>query len=63
MQGQALGGIFAAATNVVMLAFGADAVTATFCDFLIAVAFLVTALIAFLILTRTEFYIVSFNLK
>jgi len=56
VQGQALGGIFAAATNVVMLACGPDAVMATFLDFLIAVVFLVAALIAFVILTKTEFY-------
>ena len=56
VQGQALGGIFAAASNVAMLAVGEGAVTAAFADFLIAVIFLVTALIAFIILTRTEFY-------
>ena len=56
VQGQALGGIFAAATNVIMLACGANAVTAAFPDFLIAVIFLITALIAFIVLTRTEFY-------
>ena len=56
VQGQALGGIFAAASNVAMLAVGEGAVTAAFADFLIAVIFLVTALIAFVILTRTEFY-------
>ena len=55
VQGQALGGIFAAASNVVMLGCG-DAVTAAFADFLVAVIFMVTALIAFIILTRTEFY-------
>ena len=56
VQGQALGGIFAAASNVAMLALGQGAVTAAFADFLIAVIFLVTALIAFIILTKTEFY-------
>ena len=56
VQGQALGGIFAAASNVLMLCLGGDAVTAAFADFLIAIIFLVTALIAFIILTRTEFY-------
>ena len=56
VQGQALGGIFAALTNVIMLACGADAVSAAFYDFLIAVIFLVSALGAFIILTRTEFF-------
>jgi len=56
VQGQALGGIFAAGSNVVMLAMGNGAVVAAFADFLVAIIFLVTALIAFIILTRTEFY-------
>lgn len=56
VQGQALGGIFAAATNVIMIACGASAVSAAFPDFLIAVIFLISALVAFIILTRTEFY-------
>ena len=40
----------------VMLAMGNGAVVAAFADFLVAIIFLVTALIAFIILTRTEFY-------
>merc|ERR1712223_1229397 len=58
VQGQALGGIFAAASNVVMIAATKedDHVTAAFADFLIAIIFLFTALIAFIVLTRTEFY-------
>jgi len=56
VQGQALGGIFAAGSNVVMLAIGNGAVVAAFADFLVAIIFLVTALIAFIVLTRTEFY-------
>ena len=55
VQGQALGGIFAAGSNVVMLVCG-NAVTAAFADFIVAVTFMVTALIAFIILTKTEFY-------
>ena len=39
-----------------MLAIGNGAVVAAFADFLVAIIFLVTALIAFIILTRTEFY-------
>lgn len=56
VQGQALGGIFAAASNVIILSFGANDVDAAFYDFLIAVIFLVSALIAFIVLTRSEFY-------
>ena len=56
VQGQALGGIFAAATNVIMLACGADAVSAAFYDFLIAIIFLISALAAFVVLMRTEFF-------
>ena len=37
VQGHGLGGIFAAAINVLMLAFGADDVTAAFYDFMIAI--------------------------
>ena len=55
VQGQALGGIFAAASNVIMLSSG-NPVAAAFADFLLAVIFMITALIAFLVLTRTEFY-------
>ena len=55
VQGQALGGIFAAASNVIMLSCG-NAVTAAFADFLVAIIFTVTALIAFVVLTKTEFY-------
>jgi len=56
VQGQALGGIFAATSNVVMLSCGADDVSAAFYNFLIAVIFLISALIAFIVLTRTEFF-------
>ena len=56
VQGQALGGIFAAASNVIILGFGANDVDAAFYDFLIAVIFLVSALIAFIFLTKSEFY-------
>lgn len=56
VQGQAVGGIFAAATNVVLLALGADEVAAAFYCFLVAVIFLSTALIAFFVLTRSEFF-------
>ena len=41
VQGQALGGIFAAASNVIMLSCG-NAVTAAFADFLVAIIFTVS---------------------
>ena len=50
--GQALGGIFASVTNVVFLACGADVVDAAFYSFLIAVLFLLTALVSFAAVTR-----------
>ena len=56
IQGQALGGIFAAASNVIILSFGTNHVDAAFWDFLIAIVFLASALIAFIILTKSEFY-------
>ena len=56
VQGQALGGIFASATNVIIISCGANAVTAAFPDFLVAVFFLISALIAYAFLCRTEFY-------
>ena len=37
VQGHGVGGIFAASINILMLAFGADAVTAAFYDFMIAI--------------------------
>ena len=39
-----------------MLAMGNGAVVAAFADFLVAIIFLISALIAFIVLTRTEFY-------
>lgn len=54
--GQALGGIFASGTNIVLLALGANVVNAAFYDFLIAVIFLGTALVTYLMVTRSEFF-------
>ncbi len=50
--GQALGGLFASATNVAFLAFGADVVDAASYSFLMAVLFLATALVTFVVVTR-----------
>ena len=61
VQGQAVGGIFAAASNVIMLALGADDVDAAFWDFLIAIIFLASALVAFIVLTKSEFYQVIYT--
>ena len=54
--GQAVGGIFASATNIAFLGMGADAVSAAFYSFLIAVLFLATALVSFIAVTRVDFY-------
>ena len=54
--GQAIGGIFASGTNVVVLALGATAVQSAFFCFVLSVVFLFTALIAYAVATRTEFY-------
>jgi len=54
--GQAVGGIFASGTNVVVLALGATAVQSAFFCFILSVVFLFSALIAYGVVTRTEFY-------
>ena len=56
VQGQALGGIIAVSINISMLAVGLDDVDAAFWDFLIATVYLATSLVAFMVVTRTEFY-------
>jgi len=54
--GQAVGGIFASGTNVVVLAMGATATQSAFFCFVLSVLFLLTALMAYAVVTRTEFY-------
>jgi len=54
--GQAVGGIFASGTNVVVLALGATATQSAFFCFVLSVVFLVTALMAYAVATRTDFY-------
>ena len=56
VQGQALGGIIAVCTNIAMLAVGLDDTNAAFWDFLIATIYLAVSLVAFLVVTRTDFY-------
>ena len=56
VQGQALGGIIAVCTNIAMLAVGLDDTNAAFWDFLIATIYLAMSLVAFLVVTRTDFY-------
>ena len=51
MQGQGLGGIFATATNVIILTFGINKVDAAFYNFFSAVVFL----IAFVGMTQSKF--------
>jgi len=54
--GQAVGGIFASGTNVVVLALGATPVQSAFFCFVLSVVFLFSALIAYAVATRSEFY-------
>lgn len=54
--GQAVGGIFASGCNVVFLALGASAEQSGFFCFITSVVFLLTALIAYGIATRSDFY-------
>merc|ERR1719422_1104090 len=54
--GQAVGGIFASGTNVVVLAMGATAVQSGFFCFVTSVVFLLTALLGYFFVTRSEFY-------
>ena len=54
--GQAVGGIFASGCNVVFLAMGATALQSGFFCFLTSVVFLLTALVAYGMVTRSEFY-------
>jgi len=54
--GQAFGGIFASVTNVLVILLGVDPPNAAFFCFLVAVLFLGTALVCFLVATRSEFF-------
>jgi len=58
VQGQGLGGIFASAVNVVVLALGITFEDSAFYCFLITVVFLGVAFAALLFLMRTEFFLV-----
>ena len=54
--GQAVGGIFASVTNVIVILFGVPPADAAFWCFLSAVVFLAIALVVFVIATRSEFF-------
>ena len=54
--GQAFGGIFASVTNVVVILFGVKPSDAAFFCFLIAVVFLATVLLSFIVVTRSGFF-------
>jgi len=54
--GQAIGGIFAAGTNVVVLALGATSTQAGFFCFLVSVIFLLISMVVYGVATRTDFY-------
>jgi len=54
--GQAIGGIFASGTNVVVLSMGATPTQSAFFCFLISVVFLLSSLAVYAVATRTDFY-------
>merc|ERR1719219_3250131 len=54
--GQAIGGIFASVSNVVVILMGVQPANAAFFCFLIAVVFLASALLCFIVATRSEFF-------
>lgn len=54
--GQAIGGVFASLTNVVVIALGADPVSAAFFCFLVAVVFLGSAFVGFLVITKSDYF-------
>ena len=54
--GQAVGGIFASGCNVAFLALGASAEESGFFCFITSVVFLLSALVAYAIATRSDFY-------
>ena len=54
--GQAVGGIFASVTSVVMIILGAKPVNQAFFCFLVAVVFLGGSLVFYIISTKSEFY-------
>ena len=59
VQGQALGGMFACAMNVFLIAMGATEERTAFYCFLISIVFLSLSLASYLFVTRTPFYKVS----
>merc|ERR1719431_1676194 len=61
--GQAVGGIFASGCNVVFLALGASASQSGFFCFITSVVFLPSALVAYGVATRSEFYQYYLNEK
>jgi len=54
--GQAIGGIFASGTNVVVLAMGATPTQSGFFCFLVSVLFLLVSIVVYAVATRTDFY-------
>jgi len=56
MSGQGIGGVFAAAINIVLLALGGDDVSSAFYCFLLAILFLAGSLVSTIMMVRTDFY-------
>jgi hypothetical protein len=56
LQGQALGGIFAAGINVLIIMLGDNPKDSAFFCFLITIMFMVCAGVSLLVLTMTKFF-------
>ena len=54
--GQAVGGIFASVTAVVMIILGTEPTDQAFFCFLVAVVFLAGSLVFYVVITKSEFY-------
>ena len=63
LQGQALGGVFAAATNVFIILLGDEPKDSAFFCFLITITFMLMTGCSLLILTLTKFFRVRCRLK
>ncbi|KAG0715525.1 Equilibrative nucleoside transporter 1 [Chionoecetes opilio] len=56
VSGQALGGVFASAARIVSLSTGAHTATSAFIYFMIAVVVMIFTLLAYLFMSKTDFY-------
>lgn len=56
LNGQGVGGVFAASINIALLAIGGDEVTSAFYCFLLAILFLAGSLVSTAVMTRSQFF-------